>query len=254
MKNRHTAIIIDDELRDTINLSDSLRKAEKIELIGTAQNAKAGKEIILKMKPDLIFLDIEMPYINGIEMLREMKDAISWHLHVIFYTAYNKYLLEALRESAFDYLLKPYTEYEFELVINRFLKHIESSPEQAPFRDSAPTLYTKENSHFLITTIKGYISLKANDIGYFEYIKERRHWMVILEEQAIQLKKNTSAEDILKLDSAFTQINQQQIINIFYLRAIEGKRCVMTPPFEKASNLVISRFFFSSVQERFLML
>ncbi|MBP1613498.1 MAG: response regulator receiver protein [Bacteroidetes bacterium] len=254
MKNRHTVVIVDDEPKDIINLSVSLRKTEKIELVGTAQNAKEGKEIILKTKPDLIFLDIEMPYINGIEMLRELKDAISWHLHIVFYTAYSKYLLEALRESAFDYLLKPYTEHEFELVINRFLKHTESTQSQTPFKDSVSTLYTKENSRFLITTIKGYISLKANNIGYFEYIKEKRHWMVILDEQVIQLKKNTSAEDILRLNSTFTQISQQQIINISYLQAIEGKRCIMVSPFEKANGLVISRFFFSSVQERFFML
>jgi len=254
MKKNHTVVIIDDESRDITNLSQSLEKIEKIELVGTAQNAEEGKEVILKTKPDLIFLDIEMPRINGIEMLRELKNAISWHLHVVFYTSYNKYLLEALRESAFDYLLKPYTECEFELVINRFLKHTEFTEQQTPFRDSISTLFSQKNPQFLITTIKGYISLKVNEIGYFEYIKEKRHWMVILGEQVIQLKKNTSAEDILKLNSTFTQISQQQIINISYLQAIEGKRCVMIHPFERASNLVISRFFFSSVQERFFML
>jgi len=64
--------------------------------------------------------------------------------------------------------------------------------------------------------LKDFHNLTNANIGYFEYIKEKRHWMVISNEQVIQLKKNTSAEDILKLDSTFIQISQQQIINISY--------------------------------------
>ena len=217
MKRKYAAIIIDDQYGEIIKLSNSLKEIEEIALIGVAQNAQKGKEIILKAKPDLVFLDIEMPHTNGLEMLRELKYAISWHLHIIFYTESTKYLLEALRASAFDYLIKPYSEFDLKLVTNRFLKHMKLTENQSTYSNASLTFSAKESPHFLITTIKGYISLKPDNIGYLEYIKDKRHWMVILDHQTIQLKKSTSAEDILRLRTSFIQINQQQNINTTYL-------------------------------------
>lgn len=254
MKEKYTSIIIDDEIAGISNLCASLQDIDMIDVTKTVQVPQKGKELILKNKPDLLFLDVEMPEVNGLELLREIKDLVSWPMQVVFYTAYDKYLLEALRESAFDYLLKPYTETEFLMVINRFLHYMQSEEKKGSLQESLSTLYAKDNSHVLITTIKGYRSLRFEEIGYFEYIKEKKHWFVILENQRIQLKRNTSAEDILKLASAFTQINQQQIINISYLSCIEGRKCIMLPPFEKANNLNISRNFFNSVQDRFFMI
>lgn len=140
MKRKYAAIIIDDQYGEIIKLSNSLKEIEEIALIGVAQNAQKGKEIILKAKPDLVFLDIEMPHTNGLEMLRELKYAISWHLHIIFYTESNKYLLEALRASAFDYLIKPYSEFDLKLVTNRFLKHMKLTENQSTYSNASLTL------------------------------------------------------------------------------------------------------------------
>lgn len=254
MKDKYTAIIIDDESIGISNLSHSLQLIDKIKVIKSAQNPIIGKELILRDRPDLLFLDVEMPETNGFDLLRDLKEVLSWPMQVIFYTAYNKYLLNALRESAFDYLLKPYTNEEFQLVINHFLNYMDSEEKKKPLQDSLSKICAKDNSHFLITTIKGYRSLRIDDVGYFEYNKERKHWFTIIQNQRIALKRNTTADDILKLATQFTQINQQQIININYLGAIEGKRCIMLPPFEKADELNISRNYFNSVQERFYMI
>ena len=159
-----------------------------------------------------------------------------------------------MRESAFDYLLKPYTETEFLVVINRLLNYMRSEEKKDSLQESLSTLNGKDNSHVLITTVRGYQSLRFDEIGYFEYAKESKHWCVILEKQRIQLKRNTTADDIVRLAASFVQINQQQIINISYLRAIEGKKCLMLPPFDETESLLISRNFFNSVQDRFFML
>ncbi|WP_321333505.1 response regulator [uncultured Bacteroides sp.] len=255
MKDKFNAIIIDDEEIGIKKLKSSLSNIDKISVNETAQTAQKGKELILTIKPDLLFLDVEMPEMNGLELLRELKDAINWPMQVVFYTAYDKYLLSALRESAFDYLLKPYTGAEFLLVINRFLTYAESKEKELSVADSLSNLFSKDHPFFLIATIRGYKTLKTEDIGYFEYIKERKHWSVTLQNQTrIQLRRNTSADDILNLSSSFTQINQQQIINIAYLSMIEGKRCIMYPPFDKTEELIISRNFAKSVQDSFFMI
>lgn len=251
MSNVYNVVIIDDEEIGITNLCKSLANFGNINISGTAQTAKAGKNLILEKKPDLLFLDVEMPETSGLELLREIKDVIDWQIHVIFYTAYEKYLLEALRESAFDYLLKPYQQDEFLKVMNRFFSAVEKKDKLSSLIDSLSELLP-DNRTFLIATITGYITLRQEQIGYFEYTKESKHWYVSLQnEKYIQLKRNTAAEDILKLSKSFAQINQQQIININSLAKIEGKECVLYPPYEEKKDLVISRSYFKLVQDKF---
>ena len=250
MKEKYIIAIIDDEQKSIDKLVGSLNVFEQIAIAGTAQDGQSGTELILKARPDLIFLDIEMPDINGFELLKELREIINWPLQVIFYTAYDSYLLKAIRESAFDYLLKPYTNCEFLTVVNRFFKYMPIANKQYNFKDEIDNL--SDDVPFLITTIKGYRAAKASDIGYFDYDKEKKRWFAILDGKNIPLKRNTSANDILSLAPVFAQINQQQIINISYLEAIEGKECLLCIPFNKSGKLSISRNYYYSIQERFL--
>ena len=67
-----------------------------------------GKKLIAKVQPDLLFLDVELPDMTGMELLQEIRDSVSWNMRIVFYTAYDKYMIQAIREAAFDYLLKPF--------------------------------------------------------------------------------------------------------------------------------------------------
>ena len=251
MNKQYNVVIIDDEEIGISNLSRSLSDFSEILIAGTTQSALTGKGLILEKKPDLLFLDVEMPETSGLELLHEIKNLINWQMQVVFYTAYEKYMLEALRESAFDYLLKPYEQNEFQTVMNRFFDSVDKEDKLSSFIDSLSQLIP-ENRTFLIATITGYITLRQEQIGYFEYVKENKHWYITLQNgKNIQLKRNTKAEDIIKLSKSFAQINQQQIINIDYLAMIEGKRCVLYPPYEEKTDLIISRSFLKSVQDKF---
>ena len=251
MNKQYNVVIIDDEEIGISNLSRSLSNLSEILIAGTTQSAQTGKDLILEKKPDLLFLDVEMPETSGLELLHEIKNLINWQMQVVFYTAYEKYMLEALRESAFDYLLKPYEQNEFQTVMNRFFDSADKEDKLSSFIDSLSQLIP-ENRTFLIATITGYITLRQEQIGYFEYAKENKHWYITLQNgKHIQLKRNTKAEDIIKLSKSFAQINQQQIINIDYLAMIEGKRCVLYPPYEEKTDLIISRSFLKSVQDKF---
>ncbi len=252
MKEKYTIAIIDDEETAINNLTLSLKGVDSVIITGSAQNGESGKELILNTRPNLIFLDIEMPDMSGFDLLRDIKDMINWRMQVIFYTAYDSYLLKAIRESAFDYLLKPYTNFEFLIVINRFLKYMLDTEKEIDVKNEIDNFSSTNNTPLLISTIKGYRAVKTNEIGYFEYNKDKKRWIAVLEEKNISLKRNTSATDILDLAPIFIQINQQQIINITYLEAIEGKECKLCPPFNKSTSLSISRNYYNSVQERFL--
>ncbi len=253
MKQNYTTAIIDDDQVSINNLVESLKKVDHITIIGWAKNGLSGKEMILNTKPDLIFLDIEMPDMSGFELLRDIREIITWPMQVIFYTAYDSYLLKAIRESAFDYLLKPYSNFDFLTVINHFFKYMSTSIKQYDFKSAVDDFsLLPSDGPFLITTIKGYRVAKASEIGYFEYEKIKKRWSAVFESKIIPLKRNTSASEILMLAPVFTQINQQQIINISYLEAIEGKECILYPPFDKHKSLTFSRNYYDSIQDRFM--
>ena len=86
----------------------------------TATTAELGKRHILKYQPDLVFLDVELPDMSGFDLLDDIRDDILPNLRVVFYTVYDKYILDALRASAFDYLLKPYLIEELEALYRTF--------------------------------------------------------------------------------------------------------------------------------------
>ena len=96
-------LIIDDERLAREELKLLLKDYHEIELIGEGKNAEEGIQLIKELKPDLIFLDVSMPGMNGFEMIRQL-DEIP---RVIFVTAYDEYAIKAFEVNALDYIMKP---------------------------------------------------------------------------------------------------------------------------------------------------
>jgi two-component system LytT family response regulator len=117
-------IIIDDNKEYLFSLRENLALFPEVEIIGEATQYKNAKQLLLKTQPDLIFLDIEMPGKNGFELLNEVKTEMKHPFKVVFYTAYDKYIIDALRQSAFDYLVKPVEINELKEVLGRYKSSI----------------------------------------------------------------------------------------------------------------------------------
>jgi two-component system, LytTR family, response regulator len=246
-----SVVIIDDEDVHVKVLRDSLYKYGNIEVRGEASTPSSGKKVIMEQRPDLLFLDVELPGMNGLELLRGIRDQISWSMQVVFYTAYEKYLLNALRASAFDYLLKPFDIGDLDVVMDRFFEQMQKEHSTASFRSSLSQLLPSSTA-FMVSTITGFQILHLEQIGYFTYVNERKQWMVFLSDQSQQyLKRNTNSKDVLNYSSTFVQISQNQIINISYLAMIRDKRCILYPPFDNANELNISRFYYNALHDRF---
>lgn len=251
----YKVIIIDDEKAAIETLRRDLEVQADLEIKGTAGNGAKGKKLIMDIHPDLLFLDIELPDIQGIRLLSEIREQVLWDMKVVFYTAYDKYLLQALRESAFDYLLKPYDIEELNLIIERYRKTMASSAQPLPSFASAVGTLMPGRDLFMISTVTGFRFLRLEEIGYFEYLKDKRLWQVELFNQTkLCLKKNTTAGDIIGYSDAFGQISQSAIININYLAMIKSKQCLLYPPFSDKEDLIISRGFLKELQERFCII
>ena len=211
----YKVIIIDDEKAAIETLRRDLEVQADLEIKGTAGNGAKGKKLIMDIHPDLLFLDIELPDIQGIRLLSEIREQVLWDMKVVFYTAYDKYLLQALRESAFDYLLKPYDIEELNLIIERYRKTMASSAQPLPSFASAVGTLMPGRDLFMISTVTGFRFLRLEEIGYFEYLKDKRLWQVELFNQTkLCLKKNTTAGDIIGYSDAFVQISQLSLIHI----------------------------------------
>ena len=114
------AIVIDDEQYAREELIELLHETKQIQVIQQAENAIEGLQLINKLKPDIIFLDIQMPQITGIKMLSMLNpDNMP---KVVFSTAYDQYALQAFEENAFDYLLKPIDPARLQKTVDRLVK------------------------------------------------------------------------------------------------------------------------------------
>lgn len=111
------AILIDDEMTSLQNLRQKLEEfCKQVTVVAATQNPEEAISLIRNLKPDVLFLDIEMPKMSGFRMLEELGD---YDAEIIFTTAYNQYAIDAMHISAFDYLVKPVAIEELENSVRR---------------------------------------------------------------------------------------------------------------------------------------
>lgn len=256
MRNIYKIVIIDDDELAIDNLVSELKAYPRFSVDGIARNGVSGKKIIFKTMPDLLFLDIELPDMQGLDLLNLIRNDITWNMQIIFYTAYNKYMLDAIRGSAFDYLLKPIDKIELCAMLKRFTeKNIELQAQSIPSHIQLRGLAPLEETIIIPSPTNDLQFMRPENIGFFKYNSERKQWEVYLNNTSAStfLRKAITAEQILSSSSSFIQVHQSYIININYLVMIKDKKCVFYPPFDKVHDLQISKLYLKKLQERFLM-
>jgi two-component system, LytTR family, response regulator len=125
-------IIIDDEENAILVLSDMLNSFSSIKIVGIATNLNEGVKVIKQTQPDIVFLDINMPFRNGFEIYNEFNFP---DFKIIFTTASEEYGFEAKSRNAFAYLLKPIDFIELQFVIENFCNEFSHELNQFEFED-----------------------------------------------------------------------------------------------------------------------
>ena len=248
MREEITVVIVDDEIASIRNLSNDLSAYSDIRILETTTSVEKARKIIIRQQPDLLFLDVEMPKMSGFDLWQSIRADVHADMRVIFYTAYDKYVLDALRASAFDYLLKPYLPEELDAVIERFrcvYYRSKVNMEQSMRRLLA------DDCKFAIQTVTGLLFLKREDVLMFRFSDTYRCWQLYLANRTdYKLRMNISARDLLNMSVSFVQISQNCIVNMDYLCSIENKtlECRLYPPFNDI-ELVASRRYYGRVKE-----
>lgn len=140
-----SAIIIDDEPINISNLGQLLKlHCPEIYISATASNAVDGEKSILKNKPDLVFLDIQMPGKNGFELLQSIQD---YSFEVIFVTAFDKYGIQAVKFAAIDYLLKPINIEELKKAVKKVVEKKAKSNQNLQLENLIQLLKNNQQEH-----------------------------------------------------------------------------------------------------------
>jgi two-component system LytT family response regulator len=151
------ALIVDDEPFAREELREMLADTEDIEVVGEASHAVEALTAIARLRPDVVFLDIQMPQISGLEMLA-MLDHESMP-YIVFLTAYDEYAVRAFEENAFDYLLKPLDPQRLAKTLAR-LRRERSSQDLAPLQNASPLRHVPCSGHNRI------VLLRVDEIEY----------------------------------------------------------------------------------------
>lgn len=159
-----TAVIVEDEAAAMAALQNYIHKfCPQVSIIGTAQNSKEAVLVLHELQPQLVFLDVEMPFGNAFDVLEACSDL---HFETIFVTAFSEYSLKALNQSAAYYLLKPVSIEELILAVNKVQQGLQK--QQLLNRNNIIVENTKENKperqQVILPTLDGFDVVRMGDI------------------------------------------------------------------------------------------
>lgn len=258
MPRRLSAVIVDDEPMSVDVLRSDLESFGDIEILAAVNRASEALASVPLLKPDVLFLDVELGTDSGIELLQSMRaKGLEPSTRVVFYTAFDKYVIDALRSSAFDFLLKPYMPDELDKVMERIRADFSAGRvAEQNISELTMRMPTSSSGRFAIQTVNSLMFLRPSDVLYFEYSGIRRCWSVVLSDlKSHRLRMSIKARDILVLSKSFVKVNSDTILNIDYLSYVENGslRCVLVPPYDSIS-IVASRRHFSDLRDALTML
>jgi two-component system, LytTR family, response regulator len=221
----YKAILIDDEPLARQLVRTFLKEHKQIEVVAECGDGFEGLKCIQELQPDLIFLDVQMPKVNGFEMLELLDNPPS----VIFTTAFDEYALKAFEAHAIDYLLKPITRERFDKAIQKWLQHAATNTKQQIDLLVANNVY-EGYQHRIVVKDNGLIRIiPAQDI---QFIEANDDYVKIVTPDGNYLKKSTLSHIEQSLDpQQFVRVHRSYLVPVSQLMRIE--------PYEKESHIAL---------------
>lgn len=211
------ALIIDDEPPARAVIRSFLEKHPNIEIAGECSNGFEALKSIQELKPSLLFLDVQMPKVSGLELL-EVLDEVPV---VVFSTAYDQYALKAFELSAVDYLLKPYSQSRFDQAMEKVMEQLNNGKNT----DSEKLLNAhSEATQNLLERIVVKTGNKMHVIpaAKIRYIEASEDYVMIHAENSRHLKAQTMQYYESHLEpSQFVRIHRSFIVNVNYVERLE---------------------------------
>ena len=221
-------ILIDDEPLSREILKSYLKGYSDVTVVEECNDGFEGVKAISQHKPDLIFLDIQMPKINGFEMLELIEQPPA----VIFTTAFDEYAIRAFEANATDYLLKPFSEDRFKKAMEKFLVQSSSTPADQRRPLSETIAYAPVNHDRIV--VKTGTKVKIIPVKDVHYLEADDDFVRIVTDEGAFLKNKTLQYYEKTLDpSQFVRVHRSYLLHINRITRID--------PYQKESHLAILR-------------
>ncbi len=213
------ALVIDDERLARKELINLLSEMGKVDVVGEAVNVEDAKAKIAELKPDVLFLDIQMPEKNGFDLLSELETVP----HVIFTTAYDEFALKAFQVNALDYLLKPIEPERLSEAIQKLSRKVKEATEES--EDKTPKSPDLENK---VLSLEDQVFVKDGDRCWFVKLSNIRlfesdgnYIKVYFDKNRPMIHKSLNALDERLDEKAFFRASRKHIINLSWVEEIE---------------------------------
>ena len=212
--------IIDDDpfIREELHRELKSQFSETLEVNGVFDNAVEALGALKNQSPQLVFLDIQMPLMNGFELLDKLGDV---PFEVIFITSYNQYAIQAIRYSALDYLLKPIDKNELKKSIERFQTITEKALMHARLENLRHNLEAKNEKDFqlIIPTKQGEFQFASNDIMRCESDSNYTILYLTNKKKFVASKTLSDIEELLS-GGSFVRIHKSHLVNMGHVNQI----------------------------------
>ncbi len=212
-------IIVEDEARGRNALKAMLNHISDVKLIGEASNVDEGIALIENGDPDLVLLDIEMPFKNGFDLLAAIPNR---KFDVIFTTAYDSYAIRAFKFSAIDYLLKPIDPEELKCAIEKTATKRQNDIHQPQLQinnllENLKSM-NKQNFKLSLPTFEGSLFIPIDDIIRCESDANYTRFHIRNETKPIMVSKTLKDYDELLTDYGFCRVHHSHLINLKFIK------------------------------------
>jgi DNA-binding LytR/AlgR family response regulator len=228
MKNEIKAIIIDDDSSARNILKHYLKICKNVNVVGSLPDTESGLKVINDLKPNVVFLDINMPNENGLDFAKRLREQGS-EVHIVFTTAYKKYAVSAFDIKPVDYLVKPFGVDEVFNVLSKINKIFikQKSQDNEGFWGSVVT------DKFKFKTLSGYVFLYPNEICYVSTQKGNTK-LFLCDGSIIRVLGLMNEIESKLTHNNFVRINRSVLLNSQYIYSINKKNqeCIV-----KCNNL-----------------
>ncbi|MFO7935859.1 MAG: LytTR family DNA-binding domain-containing protein [Bacteroidales bacterium] len=215
-----SVLIVDDEPEARELLRFLLSQVAHVKVIGEAENAGEAFRQVLKLKPDLLFLDIQMPGKDAFDLVGELRSQ-GFDMGYIFVTAYDEYAIQAIRTSVFDYLLKPVNPEELNQAIARY-RQIRQEEKLDEITDELLAQLGK-GLRLKLNTRKGFLLIDPREI--LCCLADGNYTRIILFNGKSETVSSNLGKIAAKLnESSFFRISRSAIINLQYLTYVDHKK------------------------------
>jgi two-component system LytT family response regulator len=214
---KRTTIIVDDEQPARDLIKEYLTTYPEIEVIAECEEGENAVLTINKLKPDFIFLDVQMPECNGFKVLENLKEIPL----IIFCTAYEKYALKAFEVSAVDYLLKPYDKKRFDQAVQRILDRGNQSGEMADKIIALLETIRKKHTYAqrLFIQLRG--KVVAVDVKDIEWIEAQDDYAQVHTVSGSYLtSQNLTHLESLLDPNLFIRIHRSSMVNLNFIKEV----------------------------------